>query len=238
MAATAVGLLSVLASPGFGAHHARFLSAFALAGGIGYHVAETVSMEEMPQLVAGFHSFVGLAAVLVGFANHFGGDAAGMFLKLLETYIGISIGALTFTGSVVAAGKLHGSIPGRPIILQNRWLLNGAGLLASGLLAAMYCGTGAMGVVGGGLSSTAATAALVVNTLIWSGLGANMVFPVGGADMPVVVSLLNSFSGVATAAAGFMLGNDLLTISGALIASSGALLSDIMCKGINRSLPA
>lgn len=211
MVATAVGLLSVLASPGFGAHHFRFLSCFLAAGGLGYGVAQSVAMEDMPQLVAGFHSFVGLAAVLVGFASHLGGDSAGIALKLLETFIGVGIGSLTFTGSVVAAGKLHGSISGRPMILENRWLLNGIGILSTLVLGGVYMHP-AMGL---------GTACLALNTIICGLLGVNMVMPVGGADMPVIVSLLNSFSGIATAAAGFMLGNDLLTITGALVASSG-----------------
>ncbi|CAD7924036.1 unnamed protein product [Amoebophrya sp. A120] len=223
MAATAMGILSVLASPGFGAHYGRFLACFLAAGGVGYTVAESVAMEEMPQLVAGFHSFVGLAAALVGFANHFDGGAI-TGLQLLEEYLGVGIGALTFTGSVVAAGKLHGSISGAPVILDQRWTLNGMAFAASALMGLLY-------IQGGGH-----TTYLVLNALAWAGLGVNMVMPVGGADMPVVVSLLNSFSGIATSAAGFMLRNDLLTITGALVASSGALLSSIMCKGINRSL--
>eukprot|EP00392_Amoebophrya_sp_AT5.2_P003628 g3633.t1 len=185
-------------------------------------------MEEMPQLVAGFHSFVGLAAVLVGFANHFDGGAV-TGLQLLEEYLGVvGIGALTFTGSVVAAGKLHGSISGTPLILDQRWTLNGLALAVSGLLGVLYV----TGTPAGSLHSLY----LLTNAIAWSGLGVNMVLPVGGADMPVVVSLLNSFSGIATASSGFLLRNDLLTITGALVASSGALLSSIMCKGINRSL--
>lgn len=227
MAATAIGLLSVLASPGFGAHHMRFLVPFLAASGLGYNVAQSVNMEDMPQLVAGFHSFVGLAAVLVGFANHFAEAPSVILLKLLEEYIGVGIGALTFTGSVVAAGKLHGVIPGRPMATEYRWHINGLGLLSTAVLAVLYCNPTSAGLH---------TAILAANTAIWSVLGVNMVMPVGGADMPVVVSLLNSFSGIATAASGFMLGNDLLTITGALVASSGMLLSDMMCRGINRSL--
>lgn len=153
---------------------------FAAAAGIGYTIAEGVEMERMPELVAGFHSFVGLAAVLVGFANHFGGDANGVFLKLLEEYIGVGIGALTFTGSVVAAGKLHGSIPGRPIASEHRWTLNAMGLLLTAVLGAIYTHPG---------SATLHTLALVLNSLTWSGLGVNMVLPVGGADMPVLSSV-------------------------------------------------
>merc|ERR1719174_3509264 len=126
MIATALGILSVLASPGFGGAHLRFFSTFLLAGILGYGVASRVKMEDMPQLVAGFHSFVGLAAVFTGFASYFA-PGPFTFVKALETFLGISVGALTFTGSVVAAGKLHGVIPGSPIILDNRWKLNFAG---------------------------------------------------------------------------------------------------------------
>ena len=150
-------------------------------------------------------------------------------MKALETAIGIAIGSLTFTGSVVAAGKLHELIPGKPIILPQRWLLNGAAVGGSAVLTALFLNPATY-------ASHAGAALLLANTAIWGFLGVNMVLPIGGADMPVVVSLLNAFSGLATSAAGFMLSNDLLTISGALIASSGTLLSDIMCRGINRSM--
>ncbi len=150
---------------------------FLAASGLGYTVAQSVNMEDMPQLVAGFHSFVGLAAVLVGFANHFAGAPSAILLKLLEEYIGVGIGALTFTGSVVAAGKLHGSIPGRPIASEYRWTINGAGLLATAALGILYCNP---------TSAAVHTATLVANTLIWSVLGVNMVMPIGGADMPVL----------------------------------------------------
>jgi len=185
----------------------------------------------MPQLVAGFHSFVGLAAVFAGFASYFNPASAASFtsMKALETALGIAIGSLTFTGSVVAAGKLHEVLPSKPIILDNRWLLNGAAAGTSAILTGLFLSPSVFAGPGG-------TAILVANAALWGGLGVNMVLPIGGADMPVVVSLLNAFSGLATSAAGFMLSNDLLTISGALIASSGTLLSDIMCRGINRSM--
>lgn len=222
--ATALGIASVLISPGFNSEHVRFLCTFVVAGLVGSGVALTVKMEEMPQLVAGFHSFVGLSAVFVGFANLLGPELCT--LKVLEAFVGASVGALTFTGSAVAAGKLHGIIPGRPIVLSCRWLINGVGLASSLVLSIVFASPGHNMVF----------PCMVANTLIWGVLGANLVLPIGGADMPVVVSLLNAFSGLSTSAAGFMLSNNLLTITGALVASSGTLLSDIMCRGINRSM--
>lgn len=127
-------------------------------------------------------------------------------MKALETSIGIAIGSLTFTGSVVAAGKLHEFIPGKPIILPQRWLLNGLAVGGSALLTTLFVSPATF-------ASSAGTACLLGNTALWGFLGINMVLPIGGADMPVVVSLLNAFSGLATSAAGFMLSNDLLTIS-------------------------
>ncbi|CAK0856485.1 unnamed protein product, partial [Prorocentrum cordatum] len=226
--ATALGMLAVMVSPGFNGAHLRFISTFLVAGGLGGLFATRVSMEDMPQLVAGFHSFVGLAAVFAGFASYLAPDPFHM-MKALEICLGSAIGMLTFTGSVVAAGKLHGVIPGRPVVLDNRWLLNFLGLGSSLALSVMFCRPSFYRTAYGGLC-------LLANTAIWGGLGANMVLPIGGADMPVVVSLLNAFSGLATSAAGFMLSNNLLTITGALVASSGTLLSDIMCRGINRSM--
>lgn len=230
MAASALGILSVMASHGFGTNHMRFLATFLLAGGVGLGIAESVQMEDMPQLVAGFHSFVGLAAVLVGFANLFAVSGGGLVgLKAFEAFLGVAIGSLTMTGSIAAAGKLHGILPGAPVIPPYRWTLNAAGIASSIAMGTLFCHPAYVG-------AHLQPALLALNTLVWGGLGVNMVMPVGGADMPVLVSMLNSISGLATSSAGFMLGNDLLTISGALIASSGALLSDIMCKGINRSL--
>lgn len=226
--ATALGILSVLASPGFNGAHLRFFTTFLLAGTAGYCVAMNVQMEDMPQLVAGFHSFVGLAAVFAGFASFFDPSPFSA-IQALETFVGTAIGALTFTGSVVAAGKLHGVIPGRPLIHPNRWLINS-------VLAGSSVAMGAFFANPAVYSSPLGTGLLVANSLVWGGLGANMVLPIGGADMPVVVSLLNACSGLATSAAGFMLSNNLLTITGALVASSGTLLSDIMCRGINRSM--
>jgi NAD/NADP transhydrogenase beta subunit len=228
MLATALGIISVLASPAFAGSHMRFFLTFLLASIVGYMAAESVEMEQMPELVAGFHSFVGLAAVFVGLANFF---HPGEFAKLraLETFIGTAVGSLTFTGSVVACAKLAGKIPGGPIILPGRWAMNGAGLLTSTLLTICAMNESFY-------NSPIGTIALLANIKIWGMLGANMVLPIGGADMPVVVSLLNAFSGAATSAAGFMLSNNLLTITGALVTSSGTLLSDIMCRGINRSM--
>eukprot|EP00397_Hematodinium_sp_SG-2012_P002716 GEMP01002724.1.p1 GENE.GEMP01002724.1~~GEMP01002724.1.p1 ORF type:complete len:854 (+),score=126.96 GEMP01002724.1:148-2709(+) len=233
MAASALGILSVMASKGFGGSHLRFLITFLLAGGVGLGIAEKVKMEDVPQLIAGFHSLVGLAAILVGFANLFAVSSVGISLvglKAFETFLGVAVGSLTMTGSFVAAGKLHGILPGAPVIPPYRWGLNGLGLVASTVLGIFFCHPHLAG------AAHLQPLLLSLNTLVWGALGVNMVMPVGGADMPVIVSMLNSISGLSTAAAGFMLGNDLLTISGALITSSGAMLSDIMCRGINRSL--
>lgn len=228
MLATALGIISVAVSPGFNGAHARFFVTFALAGLAGYGVAVNVKMENMPQVVAGFHSFVGLAAVFAGFATFL---QPGSFssMKAIEIFVGTAVGALTFTGSVVAAGKFHGILPGRPIVLDHRWVLNSLGAASSICMGALFANPAVY-------ASPLGTVCLASNSMVWAALGVNMVMAIGGADMPVVVSLLNAFSGVATSAAGFMLSNNLLTITGALVASSGTLLTDIMCRGINRSM--
>ena len=195
---------------------------------IGALVASRVQMTAMPQLVAILHSFVGLAAVLVGFATYLGnhevkeGEA---LIHLAEIFIGVCIASITFTGSVIAFGKLQGTLSGRPLLLPGRHLIN---LL---LLAA----TVALGVWFIGANGTEGAMPLLIATILTGILGIHFVLAIGGADMPVVVSMLNSYSGWAAAAAGFMLGNDLLIITGALVGSSGAILSYIMCRGMNRS---
>jgi len=196
---------------------------------VGGFVASRVQMTAMPQLVAILHSFVGLAAVLVGFATYRGEhavEAGGAAIHLAEIFIGVCIGAVTFTGSVIAFAKLQGTIGGRPLLLPGRHLINIIMLIATvGLGAAFF------------MSPDPAVGQwpLLLATIITGIIGVHFVMAIGGADMPVVVSMLNSYSGWAAAAAGFMLGNDLLIITGALVGSSGAILSYIMCQGMNRS---
>ena len=196
---------------------------------IGALVASRVQMTAMPQLVAILHSFVGLAAVLVGFATYLGPHAemtpAEVNIHNVEIFIGVCIGAVTFTGSVVAFLKLQGTISGRPLLIPLRHIINLLMLIA----------TIALGVIFVMAAGTTGAAYLLAATIITFVLGAHFVMAIGGADMPVVVSMLNSYSGWAAAAAGFMLGNDLLIITGALVGSSGAILSYIMCRGMNRS---
>ncbi|MEZ4651831.1 MAG: Re/Si-specific NAD(P)(+) transhydrogenase subunit beta [Candidatus Eisenbacteria bacterium] len=204
--------------------------AMVIGGAIGIAVASRVAMTSMPQLVAILHSFVGLAAVLVGFAsyldpnNHLMG--AEKMVHESEIYIGVFIGAVTFTGSIIAWGKLQGVITSKPLYPPMRHWVN-AGLVVIALwLATMFIG---------GESVTAGLIPLGIMTAIALLLGVHMVMAIGGADMPVVVSMLNSYSGWAAAATGFMLANDLLIVTGALVGSSGAILSYIMCRAMNRS---
>ncbi|EBA00487.1 Re/Si-specific NAD(P)(+) transhydrogenase subunit beta [Marinobacter sp. ELB17] len=202
-----------------------------LAGAsIGIVIANKVEMTQMPQLVALLHSFVGLAAVLVGFSGYIEPliqtTGAEHTIKLVEVFLGVFIGAVTFTGSLIACGKLDGRIDSKALTLPGRHLMNLVALLASVLLGAWFLGTDsiALGVI-----------ALVLMTVIAAALGVHLIMAIGGADMPVVVSMLNSYSGWAAASIGFMLGNDLLIVTGALVGSSGAILSYIMCKAMNRS---
>jgi NAD(P) transhydrogenase subunit beta len=193
---------------------------------IGAIVASRVAMTSMPELVAILHSFVGAAAVLVGIANYLHPDASLVGVEKaihnLEIFIGVFIGAVTFTGSVVAFGKLRAIITSKPLTLPGRHVLNLAMLAASVFLGWQFMAT-PDGLV-----------PLLVMTAIAGVLGLHLVLAIGGADMPVVISMLNSYSGWAAAAAGFMLSNDLLIITGALVGSSGAILSYIMCKAMNR----
>lgn len=194
---------------------------------IGAIVASRVAMTAMPELVAILHSFVGLAAVLVGFANFLNPDAnlSGVEANIheIEIFVGIFIGAVTFTGSIVAFGKLRGVIGGKPLLLPGRHVLN-LGILV-----------GAIALGWQFTQSQDGLFPLMIMSGIAGLLGINLVMAIGGADMPVVVSMLNSYSGWAAAAAGFMLSNDLLIITGALVGSSGAILSYIMCNAMNRS---
>lgn len=201
---------------------------FIPAAVIGAFVASRVQMTAMPQLVAILHSFVGLAAVLVGFAMYLSDKGLvpdERTITLVEIFIGACIGAVTFTGSVIAFGKLQGSITGRPMLLPGRHMINLAMLIATVILGVLFVMA----------PDTSGQGYLLAATIITFVLGAHFVMAIGGADMPVVVSMLNSYSGWAAAAAGFMLSNDLLIIVGALVGSSGAILSYIMCRGMNRS---
>jgi H+-translocating NAD(P) transhydrogenase subunit beta len=200
---------------------------------IGAFVASRVAMTSMPELVAMLHSFVGAAAVLVGFSNYLSGahglTGSELYIHQVETYVGIFIGAITFTGSIIAFGKLNGKISGKPLTLPGRHLLNLAMVIACVVLGVMFLGTTHSEVPNAGLTD------LIIMTIIASIIGVHLVMAIGGADMPVVVSMLNSYSGWAAAAAGFMLSNDLLIVTGALVGSSGAILSYIMCAAMNRS---
>ena len=194
---------------------------------IGLTVAYRVQMTEMPELVAVLHSFVGMAAVLIGFATYLDGSdgyvGVAKVIHEVEIYIGVLIGAVTFSGSVIAFGKLKGIISGKPLLLPARhWINLGLGI-ASVFLGVEF------------VSTTDGMSSLLIMTAIAFLFGVHMVMAIGGADMPVVVSMLNSYSGWAAAATGFMLSNDLLIVTGALVGSSGAILSYIMCRAMNRN---
>jgi NAD(P) transhydrogenase subunit beta len=197
---------------------------------IGVFVASRVEMTQMPQLVAMLHSFVGLAAVLVGFASyldpgaHF--EGTDKTIHEVEIFLGVFIGAITFTGSIIAFGKLQGTISGKPLTLPARHWLNLIAILASIWLGYVFISAP---------TTDAGLMPLLVMTGIAFFLGVHLVAAIGGADMPVVVSMLNSYSGWAAAATGFMLSNDLLIVTGALVGSSGAILSYIMCRAMNRN---
>jgi len=208
------------------------LVAMVAGGALGLYLARVVKMTQMPELVAFMHSMVGLAAVLVGYANYIdptasaGLTSAEIAIHEMEMYIGVLIGAVTLSGSVIAFGKLSGRIGGKPLLLPGRHFINLAGLLV-----VIYFGREFMHST----SVTQGMTAMVVMTVISLLFGVHMVMAIGGADMPVVVSMLNSYSGWAAAATGFMLSNDLLIVTGALVGSSGAILSYIMCNAMNRN---
>ena len=216
-------------------HYEYLIVALLVGGTIGLIAARRVQMTQMPELVAILHSLVGVAAVAVGFANFMDPDRlshfAGVELTIhdIETYIGVLIGAVTFSGSVIAFGKLSGRMSGSPLTIPGRHWLN-LGLL----IAAFWFGYQfvVQSAAGGGMEP------LIIMTAIALVFGIHMVMAIGGADMPVVVSMLNSYSGWAAAATGFMLGNDLLIVTGALVGSSGAILSYIMCRAMNRKFLA
>lgn len=231
MVGMAIALLATILDPRV-SNVLVIIVAMVIGSGIGLRLANKVEMTEMPELVAILHSFVGLAAVLVGFNSYFdaGHDVivtaaqhTAMKIHLAEVFLGIFIGAVTFTGSIVAFGKLRGIISSSALMLPHRHKMN----LAAGVLSFLMLLT----FVNNDGSSTA----LFLMTIIALVFGWHLVASIGGADMPVVVSMLNSYSGWAAAAAGFMLSNDLLIITGALVGSSGAILSYIMCKAMNRS---
>jgi len=229
----AIALVATIA--GITANIGILIGGLVIGGSIGLILAKRVQMTEMPELVAILHSLVGLAAVLVGFANFM--DPATLFegveltIHDIETCLGILIGAITFSGSVIAFGKLSGKIGGNPMLLPARHWLNLGLLITAIYMGKMFVDQSAAGH-GGGL----------IPLLILTGMallfGIHMVMAIGGADMPVVVSMLNSYSGWAAAATGFMLNNDLLIVTGALVGSSGAILSYIMCRAMNRKFLA
>ena len=200
--------------------------ALVIGSAAGLFLANKVEMTQMPQLVALLHSFVGLAAVLVGFSGHLDPlietSGAEHSIKMVEIFLGVFIGAITFTGSLVACGKLEGLVSSVALTLPGRHAMN---LVALGLVIAL----------GVWFFETESLLALIIMACIASVLGIHLILAIGGADMPVVVSMLNSYSGWAAASIGFMLGNDLLIITGALVGSSGAILSYIMCRAMNRS---
>jgi len=195
----------------------------------GMYVAQRVEMTGMPELVAALHSFVGLAAVFIGINSDIDPPAglvgAELVIHEVEVFLGVFIGAITFTGSIIAYGKLSGKIDGKALILPGRHMLNIAMLGLCLVLLYLYM-------------NHAGSWTLILMTLIAFIIGAHLVMAIGGADMPVVVSMLNSYSGWAAAATGFLLGNDLLIVTGALVGSSGAILSYIMCKAMNRKFLA
>jgi len=213
------------------ANYALLGAGLVLGGAIGIALARRVQMTQMPELVAILHSLVGLAAVLVGFASFMGSSEAFVGAEKtihdIETYLGILIGAVTFSGSVIAWGKLSGKIGGKPLTLPARHWLNLVLLI-------LAIGLGAAFVRAAPAGDLAGLDALIIMTVVALAFGVHMVMAIGGADMPVVISMLNSYSGWAASATGFMLGNDLLIVTGALVGSSGAILSYIMCRAMNR----
>ncbi|MCM2290741.1 NAD(P)(+) transhydrogenase (Re/Si-specific) subunit beta [Allorhizobium sp. BGMRC 0089] len=245
MVGMALAVVATIFGPGVG-HWFLILVMLAVGALIGYFVANRVQMTEMPQLVAALHSFVGLAAVFIGYNAHIEeasvahldeagkaaltGFAALLAQKLpaelaimkVEVFLGVFIGAVTFTGSVIAFGKLAGKVDGKAKKLPGGHVWNASAAALSLILLIVYFNTGGLW-------------ALILMTLLAFFIGYHLIMGIGGADMPVVVSMLNSYSGWAAAAIGFTLGNDLLIVTGALVGSSGAILSYIMCKAMNRS---
>jgi len=230
MAGMAIAIVTTLAaSPPSGIGWALVIGGFAIGGGIGAFIARRIAMTQMPELVAAFHSLVGLAAVLVAAGALYAPEAFGIGsvgsikgATLVEMSLGAAIGAITFTGSVIAFLKLSGRMSGAPILLPARHVINIAVAAAIVVGIAMFVRNE---------SHTLFWVLVALSFLI----GVLLIVPIGGADMPVVISMLNSYSGWAAAGIGFTLGNSALIITGALVGSSGAILSYIMCKGMNRS---
>lgn len=227
------GMLIAFVATAFslGVNQYATLGAVVLPGAlVGAILASRVAMTSMPELVAILHSFVGAAAVLVGIGNYLQGEQlltpTEVTIHQLEIFVGVFIGAITFTGSLVAFGKLRAILGSKPLLLPARHLINLSIVASSVWLGAEFMRAETLS---DGLQP------LLIMTAIASVLGINLVMAIGGADMPVVISMLNSYSGWAAAAAGFMLSNDLLIVTGALVGSSGAILSYIMCKAMNRS---
>jgi len=220
----AIAVVATIAEPSV-ALSSMLIGAIVVGAVIGVIVANRVEMTGMPQLVAALHSFVGLAAVFIGInsdmSTHDFASNAERVIHEVEIFLGVFIGAVTFTGSIIAYGKLAGKIGGKALILPGRHLLNLAMVGGSFVLLLMYM-------------NHAGSWTLYAMTVLALLLGVHLVMAIGGADMPVVVSMLNSYSGWAAAATGFLLGNDLLIVTGALVGSSGAILSYIMCKAMNR----
>jgi NAD(P) transhydrogenase subunit beta len=233
MIGMAIAVLATVLGPQVtSAGYAWIVGALLIGASVGLYVARVVKMTQMPELVALMHSLVGVAAVFIGFANYIDPAASAHYqgaektIHEVEIYIGILIGAVTFSGSLIAFGKLSGKISGKPMLLPARHWLN---LL--GLVVVIWCG----GWFINAPSIQEGMTPLIIMTVIALLFGIHMVMAIGGADMPVVVSMLNSYSGWAAAATGFMLSNDLLIVTGALVGSSGAILSYIMCRAMNRN---
>jgi NAD(P) transhydrogenase subunit beta len=229
MIAMAIALVATIFGPRVQSY-GILIATMLIGGTVGAVVAKRVKMTQMPELVAILHSFVGLAAVLVGYNNFFepplGLTGAARAIHDIEIYLGVLIGAVTFSGSLIAFGKLSGKVNGKSVLLPGRHFLNLALAVIAVGLAVWFLTTESFqdGLI-----------ALVAMTALALAFGVHMVIAIGGADMPVVVSMLNSYSGWAAAATGFMLSNDLLLVTGALVGSSGAILSYIMCQAMNRN---
>lgn len=240
MLGMALAVLATVFGPSVHGNYAEIIGAVLIGSCIGLLLAKKVAMTQMPELVAMLHSLVGLAAVLVGYVSFLGTDnsvvdqlvaaiqhsSAEITIHNIETYVGILIGAMTFSGSIIAFLKLSGRVGGKPLLLPGRHYFNLALLLG-----AIYFGVQFVQQAG----TDNAWMPLIAMTIIALIFGVHMVMAIGGADMPVVVSMLNSYSGWAASATGFMLGNDLLIVVGALVGSSGAILSYIMCRAMNRN---